>query len=144
MKTITTVEELGALPEGAVIAFEDIGTPNAAVLASTEDGPRWWTTVDAPSANGDGYPHESIWSFYGESGEPGITLIHPLVFTAEDELTAVLPIIEKQVRAAWAEEIRAIEIPEHNLHDQMPSDHWYAGQKIMRDEIAALLEGGAE
>ena len=40
MKTITTVEELGALPEGAVIAFEDIGTPNAAVLASTEDGPR--------------------------------------------------------------------------------------------------------
>ena len=84
MKTITTVEELGALPEGAVIAFEDIGTPNAAVLASTEDGPRWWTTVDAPSANGDGYPHESIWSSYGESGEPGITLIHPLVFTAED------------------------------------------------------------
>ena len=59
-------------------------------------------------------------------------------------LTAALPIIEKQVRAAWAEEIRAIEIPEHNLHDQMPSDHWYAGQKIMRDEIAALLEGGAE
>ena len=84
MKTITTVEELGALPEGAVIAFEDIGTPNAAVLASTEDGPRWWTTVDAPSANGDGYPHESIWSFYGESGEPGITLIYPLVFTAKD------------------------------------------------------------
>ena len=74
MKTITTVEELGALPEGAVIAFEDMGTPSAAVLASTEDGPRWWTTVDAPSANGDGYPHESIWSFYGESGEPGITL----------------------------------------------------------------------
>ena len=61
---------------------------------------------------------------------------------AEDELTAVLPIIEKQVRAACAEEIRAIEIPEHNLHDQLPSDHWYAGQKIMRDEIAALLEGG--
>ena len=29
------------VPEGAVIAFEDIGTPNAAVLASTEDGPRW-------------------------------------------------------------------------------------------------------
>ena len=76
MKTITTVDELKALPEGAVIAFEDIGTPNAAVLASTEDGPRWWTTVDAPSANGDGYPHESIWSFYGESGEPGITLIY--------------------------------------------------------------------
>ena len=84
MKTITTVEELGALPEGAVIAFEDIGTPNAAVLASTEDGPRWWTTVDAPSANGDGYPHESIWSFYGESGEPGITLVYPLVFDAAD------------------------------------------------------------
>ena len=84
MKTITTVEELGALPEGAVIAFEDMGTPNAAVLASTEDGPRWWTTVDAPSANGDGYPHESIWSFYGESGEPGITLIYPLVFDAAD------------------------------------------------------------
>ena len=59
-------------------------------------------------------------------------------------LTAALPIIEKQVRAAWAEEIRAIEVPEHNLHDQLPSDHWYAGQKIMRDEIAALLEGGAE
>ena len=84
MKTITTVEELRALPEGAVIAFEDIRVPNAAVLASTEDGPRWWTTVDAPSANGDGYPHESIWSFYGESGEPGITLVYPLVFTAED------------------------------------------------------------
>ena len=84
MKTITTVDELEALPEGAVIAFEDIGTPSAAVLASTEDGPRWWTTVDAPSANGDGYPHESIWSFYGESGEPGITLIHPLVFDAAD------------------------------------------------------------
>ena len=84
MKTITTVEELEVLPEGAVIAFEDMGTPNAAVLASTEDGPRWWTTVDAPSANGDGYPHESIWSFYGESGEPGITLIYPLVFDADD------------------------------------------------------------
>ena len=45
MKTIMTVEERGALPEGAVIAFEDIGTPNAAVLASTEDGPRWWRTL---------------------------------------------------------------------------------------------------
>ena len=63
---------------------------------------------------------------------------------AEDELTAVLPIIERQVRAAWAKEIRAIEVPAHNLHDQLPSDHWYAGQQIMRDEIAALLEGGAE
>ena len=63
---------------------------------------------------------------------------------AEDELTAVLPTIERHVRAAWAEEIRAIEVPEHNLHDQLPSDHWYAGQKSMRDEIAALLEGGAE
>ena len=61
-----------------------------------------------------------------------------------DRITAVLPIIERQVRAAWAKEIRAIEVPAHNLHDQLPSDHWYAGQKIMRDEIAALLEGGAE
>ena len=89
MKTITTVDELEALPEGAVIAFEDVGIPNAAVLASTEDGPRWWTTVDAPSANGDGYPHESIWSCYGESGEPGITLVYPLVFTAEDAERAI-------------------------------------------------------
>ena len=47
-------------------------------------------------------------------------------------------------RAACAEEVRAIEIPEHNQHDQLPSDHWYAGQKIMRDEIATLLEGGGE
>ena len=47
-------------------------------------------------------------------------------------------------RRKIAEEIRAIDVPEHNLHDQLPSDHWYAGQKIMRDEIAALLEGGGE
>ena len=47
-------------------------------------------------------------------------------------------------RRKIAEEIRAIDVPEHNLHDQLPSDHWYAGQKVMRDEIAALLEGGAE
>ena len=59
---------------------------------------------------------------------------------AEIALAAATP----HLRAAWAEEIRAIEVPEHNLHDQLPSDHWYAGQQIMRDEIAALLEGGAE
>ena len=47
-------------------------------------------------------------------------------------------------RRKIAEEIRAIDVPEHNLHDQLPSDHWYAGQKIMRDEIAALLEGVGE
>ena len=46
------------------------------------------------------------------------------------------------LRAAWAEEVRAIDIPEHRLHDQLPSDHWYAGQKAMRDEIVTLLEGG--
>ena len=100
MKTITTVEELGALPEGAVIAFEDIGTPSAAVLASTEDGPRWWTTVDAPSANGDGYPHESIWSFYGESGEPGITLVYPLVFDAADVDRAAEAIFDEETNTA--------------------------------------------
>ena len=59
---------------------------------------------------------------------------------SEIALTAATP----HLRAAWAKEIRAIEVPAHNLHDQLPSDHWYAGQKIMRDEIAALLEGGAE
>ena len=104
MKTITTVEELEALPEGAVIAFEDIGTPSAAVLASTEDGPRWWTTVDAPSANGDGYPHESIWSFYGESGEPGITLVYPLVFDGGEKMvspqaSAIIAIGDKDAEA---------------------------------------------
>ena len=57
---------------------------------------------------------------------------------AEIALAAAAP----HLRAAWAEEIRAIEVPAHNLHDQLPSDHWYAGQKIMRDEIAELLEGG--
>ena len=100
MKTITTVEELGALPEGAVIAFEDIGTPSAAVLASTEDGPRWWTTVDAPSANGDGYSHESIWRCYGESGEPGITLVYPLVFDAADVDRAAEAIFDEETNTA--------------------------------------------
>ena len=59
---------------------------------------------------------------------------------AEIALTAATP----HLRAAWAEEVRAIDIPEHRLHDQLPSDHWYAGQKAMRDEIVTLLEGGAE
>ena len=65
---------------------------------------------------------------------------HPDGHLADDAIRAAVP----HLRAAWAEEIRAIEVPAHNLHDQLPSDHWYAGQKIMRDEIAALLEGGAE
>ena len=59
---------------------------------------------------------------------------------AQAALTAATP----HLRAAWAEEVRAIDIPEHRLHDQLPSDHWYAGQKAMRDEIVTLLEGGAE
>ena len=56
----------------------------------------------------------------------------------------ILAAAAPHLRAAWAEEVRAIDIPEHRLHDQLPSDHWYAGQKAMRDEIAALLEGGTE
>ena len=131
MKTITTVEELGALPEGAVIAFEDIGTPNAAVLASTEDGPRWWTTVDAPSANGDGYPHESIWSFYGESGEPGITLVYPLVFDA-----------------AWEQPIRGLcEAAIKRANDPLAARGFYGEAfpaTVYAQDILALLEGGAE
>ena len=59
---------------------------------------------------------------------------------AQVALTAAAP----HLRAAWAEEVRAIEVPEHNQHDQLPSDHWYAGQKTMRDEIATLLEVGGE
>ena len=73
--------------------------------------------------------------------EPALTPSDIFSEDVRDYLAAALPIIERQVRAAWAEEIRAIEVPAHNLHDQLPSDHWYAGQKIMRDEIAALLEG---
>ena len=62
----------------------------------------------------------------------------------EREAEIALATATPHLRAAWAEEIRAIEVPEHNLHYQLPSDYWYAGQKSMRDEIAALLEGGAE
>lgn len=59
---------------------------------------------------------------------------------AEAAIAAALP----HLRASVAEEVRAIDIPEHRLHDQLPSDHWYAGQKAMRDEIVTLLEGGEE
>ena len=59
-------------------------------------------------------------------------------------LKVAAPLIREDERRRIAEEIRAIDVPEHNLHDQLPSDHWYAGQKVMRDDIAALLEGGAE
>ena len=61
-----------------------------------------------------------------------------------DYAMSALEAAAPHLRAAWAEEVRAIEVPEHNQHDQLPSDHWYAGQKIMRDEIATLLEGGGE
>ena len=130
MKTITTVEELGALPEGAVIAFEDIGVPNAAVLASTEDGPRWWTTVDAPSANGDGYPHESIWSCYGESGEPGITLVQ---YQEHAEVFAIYPLDngDQYLVAGLAGEVGELA--------SIFAKHWRGDGDLNHDHAAAEL-----
>ena len=99
MKTITTKAELEALSEDAVIMIYEHGVePNAAVLSVLSSGPLWFTTVDAPSNNGDGYSHEAIWRMYGEDddGYPRITLIHPLVFDQAD--------VERAARALAVED----------------------------------------
>ena len=65
---------------------------------------------------------------------------------AEDELTAVLPIIEQQVRAAWAEEVRDLR---SQFHDDAKTAFGRIGSSTEAylnalDDVLALLEGGAE
>lgn len=68
--------EFKNLPVGSIVTVEEhwYGA-QAAILGDTEDGPRWWTTLDAPSGNGDGYTPSTMWSYYGEEDAKGVTLI---------------------------------------------------------------------
>lgn len=76
--TITTAAELDALPEYSVIRIHDGADPNAAICYDLDEGRRWFTTVDAPSANGNGYTSQQLAEYYiddQEWGQP--TLLRP-------------------------------------------------------------------
>ena len=72
---ITSAAEFDALPEYSVIRIYDGQDPNAAICYDLPEGRRWFTTVDAPSADGNGYSSSRLAEYYIDDQEWGQPLV---------------------------------------------------------------------
>ena len=91
---------------------------------------------------------DALAELFNQSLGPEDALYIPSDFNgvAEDELTAVLPTIERHVRAGIAEEVRDLR---SQFHDDAKTAFGRIGSSTEAylnalDDVLALLEGGAE